>query len=137
MVGDVAHKIAAVAVGSQPTLVQFFIPSIDAAAAAVADHTPGCTRQRHMENCAASGSLHDRSSADNGAAILDSLGFAVDPLRNQPAAYGRAILLISETPDRRSRLEIRDAVREPSDTDTAIFSIGFSTRKSEAAHYAY
>jgi hypothetical protein len=58
-------------------------------------------------------------------------------LRDQPVGYRRAILLISETLDRGSNLKLEDAVRAISDTNTAIYSIGFSTAKSEAAHYAY
>jgi hypothetical protein len=45
-------------------------------------------------------------------------------------------LLISETLDRGSHINIDDAVRAVSDTNTTIYSIAFSTRKSEAAHYA-
>ena len=79
----------------------------------------------------------DLSLGDNGAAILDAIGFSVDLLRNQPPKYRRAILLISETLDRGSHLEFEDALRAISDTNTVIYSIGFSTGKSEAAHYAY
>jgi len=107
MVGDVAHKIAAVAVGSQPTLVQFFIPSIDAAAAAVADHTPGCTRQRHMENCAASGSLHDRSSADNGAGSRSGTRSA-NPVTQIP----RSSALGSQPGNRRPHITHIESCRE-------------------------
>jgi hypothetical protein len=46
-------------------------------------------------------------------------------------------LLVSETIDRGSELTVDDAVRDLSDTNTAIYSFGFSTGKSEAAHYAY
>ena len=46
-------------------------------------------------------------------------------------------MLVSETIDRGSELPVDDAVRDLSDTSTAIYSFGFSTGKSEAAHYAY
>lgn len=137
VVGDVPHQIAVVAFDSQPALVQPFSPSIEATIRAITDLTPACSRQHHAENCEAPGSFHDLSSADNGGAILDRLGFAIDLLRDQPIQYRRAILLISETLDRGSHLKLEDAVRELSDTNTAIYSIGFSTGKSEAAHYAY
>ncbi len=137
VVGNVPHKIAVVAFDSQPELVQDFTPHIDAAAEAIVDLTPGCSRQHHQENCAAPGSFHDLSSADNGAAILDSLGFAVDLLRYQPSQYRRAFLLISETRNRGSNITLEQALRDVSDTNTAIYSIGFSTGKSEAMHYAY
>ena len=95
---------------------------------------PGNTMLRTVQR---PGSFHDISSADNGGAILDGLGFAIALLRQQPANYRRAILLISGTLDRGSHLTIEDAVRDLSDTNTTIFSIGFSTGKSEAAHYGY
>jgi VWFA-related protein len=136
VVGNVPHKIAVVAFDSQPTLQQDFTPDFAATAAAIQDLTPGCSRQQHLDNCAAPGSIHDLSLGDNGAAILDSLGFSVDLLRNQPPKYRRAILLISETLDRGSHLKLEEALRAISDTNTAIYSIGFSTGKSEAAHYA-
>jgi VWFA-related protein len=137
MVSGVPHRIAVVAFDSEPRLVQKFSTNVDAAVRAIEDLTPNCSRQHHMENCEAPGSFHDQSDADNGAAILDGLGFAIDLLRAEPAQYRRAILLITETLDRGSKLNLEDAVRALSDTNTAIYSVGFSTGKSEAAHYAY
>ena len=136
IVGNVPHKVAVVAFDSQPTLLQNFTSDIDTAAAAISDLTPGCTRQHHLDNCASPLAVHNLPLGDNGAAILDSLGFSVDILRNQPLQYRRAILLISETLDRGSNLKLEDALRAISDTNTVIYSIGFSTGKSEASHYA-
>jgi VWFA-related protein len=135
IVGNVPHKVAVVAFDSQPTLLGDFTPDIDAAADAIRTLTPGCSRQHHLDNCAAPGAIHDIGLGDNGAAILDSLGFSVDLLRKQPLEYRRAILLISETLDRGSNLKFEDALREISDTNTVIYSVGYSTAKSEAAHY--
>jgi VWFA-related protein len=137
VVGNVPHTIAVVSFDSQPKLVQPFTSNIDAAAKAILDLTPGCSRQHHMENCEAPGSFHDLGTADNGAATLDALGFAVEMLRDQPGSHRRAILLVSETIDRGSKLTVDEAVRDLSDTNTAIYSFGFSTGKSEAEHYAY
>jgi VWFA-related protein len=114
VVGGVPHKLAVVAFDGRPSLVENFTTSIDAAASAIVALKQG----------------------DNDAAILDSLGFAVDLLRDQPPEYRRAILLVSETLDRGSSLTMEDAIHALSDTNTAIYSIGFSTAKSEAAHYA-
>jgi VWFA-related protein len=136
IVGNVPHRVAVVTFDSQPKLLQDFTPNIDSAADAIAGLQPGCTRQHHLYNCASPLAIHDVGLGDNGAAILDSLGFSVDLLRRQPPKYRRAILLISETLDRGSHLKLEDALRAVSDTNTAIYSIGFSTGKSEAAHYA-
>jgi VWFA-related protein len=114
LVGNVPHTIAVVAFDSTPTLIQNFNPSTDATASTL----------QHLD------------SGDNGAAILDALGFSVDLLRKQPPPYRRAILLISETVDRGSHLQLDDALRSISNTNTAIYSLGFSTSKSEASHYA-
>jgi VWFA-related protein len=137
VVGGVPRKIAVVAFDSQPELVQRFTSRVEVAAQVISDLTPGCSRQHQRENCAVPGSTRDPSAADHGAAILDSLGFAVDLLRDQPMGYRRAILLISETLDRGSNIKIEEAVRAISDTNTSIYSIAYSTAKSEAAHYGY
>jgi VWFA-related protein len=137
IVGNVPHKVAVVTFDSKPALLQDFTPDIDDAADAIHTLMPGCSREHHLDNCASPNAVHDLSLGDNGAAILDAIGFSIDLLRNQPPKYRRAILLISETLDRGSHLEFEDALRAISDTNTVIYSIGFSTGKSEAAHYAY
>jgi VWFA-related protein len=136
VVGNVPHKIAVVTFDSQPTLLQDFTSNTNVAADAMRTLMPGCTRQHHLDDCASPLAIHDVALGDNGAAILDSLGFSVDLLRKQPPEYRRAILLVSETLDRGSHLTINEALRAISDTNTAIYSIGYSTGKSEAAHYA-
>jgi hypothetical protein len=80
--------------------------------------------------------LHDLDSGDNGAAILDGLKFSVEQLQKQPPEYRRAILLISETVDHGSHIGLEDAVRSVSDTNTVIYSFGFSSTKSDAGHEA-
>ena len=116
VVGGVPHQVAVVGFDSSPVVVQDFTPDVDRAAHAVQE-------------------LIADDSGDNGAAILDSIGFSIDLLRKQPLEYRRAILLISETQDRGSKLPLEQALRAISDTNTAIYSVGFSSGKSEAAHY--
>jgi len=115
VVGAVPHRVAVVAFDSAPTLARDFTPDIDVAAATLANLDAG----------------------DKSAAILDAISFSVDLLRKQPAAYRRAILLISETIDRDSQTKLDDALRAISDTNTAIYSLAFSSGKADAAHYAY
>lgn len=116
VVGAVPHRMAVVAFDSKPELFQDFTPEIGPIASAMSDLITG-------------------DSGDNGAAIFDALGFAVDLLRKQPLAYRRAILLLSESVDRGSTMKLDEALRAISDTNTAIYSIGFSTGRSEAKHY--
>ena len=118
VVGGVPHKVAIVGYDSSPVLVQDFTSDNRVAERAIK-------------------ALIDDDSGDNGAATLDSLGFSLDLLRKQPTQYRRAILLISETGDRGSHLKLDEALRAISDTNTAIYSIGFSSGRSEASHYAH
>jgi len=112
VVGGVPHKVAVVGFDSSPVLVQDFTPDIDLAAHGIQ-------------------ALIADNSGDDGAAILDSLGFSLDLLRKQPPDYRRAILLVSESNDHGSHFRLDDALREISDTNTAIYSIGFSTGRDE------
>jgi VWFA-related protein len=117
VVGGVPHKVAVVGFDSSPVLVQDFTPDIDAATHGVQ-------------------ALIADDNGDKGAAILDSIGFSVDLLRKQPLEYRRAILLVSESNDRGSHTKLDDALRAISDTNTAIYSIGFASSKSEAGYEA-
>jgi VWFA-related protein len=112
VIGNVPHKIAVVGFDSSPVLVQDFTPDLDAVTHAI-----------HA--------LIDDDNGDNGAAILDSLGFSVDLLRKQPPEYRRAILLVSESNDHGSKMRLDEALREISDTNTVIYSFGFSSGRDE------
>jgi hypothetical protein len=115
VVGAVPHKVAVVGFDSSPVLVQDFTPDLDLAAHGIK-------------------ALIDDDNGDDGAAILDSLGFSIDLLRKQPPEYRRAILLVSESNDRGSKLKLVEALRAISDTNTAIYSIGFSSGASDFKH---
>jgi len=110
IVGGVEHQVAVVGFDSEPQTAQEFTPDMDAVGSAIHNLAPG----------------------DRGGAILDGLGYAVDMLRKQPEGYRRAILLVSETVDHGSKLKLGDALREVSDTNTTIYSLGFSSSKDEA-----
>jgi len=114
VVGAVPHRVAVVGFDSTPKLLQRFSTNVDVTAR----------------------TLHDLDEGDQHAAILDGVGFAVDLLRKQPSTYRRAILLISETIDNGSHLRLDQALRAISDTNTAIYSIGFSSSRSEIGHEA-
>jgi VWFA-related protein len=112
MVGNVRHRVAVVSFDSEPELVQNFNHDFDLVETTLNQLEPG----------------------DNGDAMLDALGYAVDMLRKQPPNYRRAILLLSETVDHGSHIKIEDALRVLSDTNTSIFSIAFSSSKTEIKH---
>jgi VWFA-related protein len=115
VVGAVPHQVAVVGFDSAPVLVQDFTPDIEKAAQGIQ-------------------ALIADDSGDAKAAILDSIGFSVDLLRKQPPQYRRAILLLCETLDRGSQIKFDEAVRAIGDTNTAIYSIGFSSGKAEVGH---
>ena len=75
--------------------------------------------------------LHE---GDPGAAILDALNFGINLLRQQPPAYRRAVLLFSETIDDGSQTSFEEAIRTIDDTNTAIYSFGFSSTKMALTH---
>ena len=75
IVGNVPHKVAVVTFDSKPALLQGFTSDTDVAADAIQTLMPGCTRQHHLMNCASPLAIHDVGLGDNGAAILDALGF--------------------------------------------------------------
>jgi VWFA-related protein len=114
MAGAVPHRVAVVDFDSEPHLEADFTPDLDNVAGVMAHLQPG----------------------DGGAAILDSLGFAVNLLRKQPASYRRAILSLSETLDHGSQSKLEDALRAIDDTNTTIYSLSFSTAKADIKHDA-
>lgn len=112
VIGGVPHRAAVIAFDSKPRIEQDFTPDTDAAAETIADLPDG----------------------DTGAAILDALNFGIQLLRNQPPAYRRAVLLFSETADSGSQTSLEDAVRAVEETNTAIYSFGFSTTGAAVKH---
>jgi VWFA-related protein len=114
MLGGIEHRVAVVGFDSEPQLLQNFTRNIDGAAGVLADLDPG----------------------DQKGAIFDALSYAVDMLRKQPTTYRRAILLLSETIDHGSHTKLEDALKAISDTNTAIYSVGFASTKAEIKHEA-
>jgi VWFA-related protein len=114
VIGDVRHLVAVVSFDSKPRIAQDFTDNTDAAAKTIATLTEG----------------------DQGAAILEALEFGIDLLRDVPPRYRRAVLLVTETADSGSETSLDDAVRLVSDTNTAIYSFGFSTTKEAVQHEA-
>jgi VWFA-related protein len=108
LVGGVKHRVAVVSFDSAPMLEQDFTPDFKLIGDAI----------------------HGLQPARGGPAILDSLAYSVDLLREQPPEYRRAILLVSETLDHASHTTLDEALRAVSDTNTAIYSLGFSSTKA-------
>jgi len=114
LVGGVEHRVAVIGFDSTPHLLKPFTPNI-------AD---------------ASQQLASLREGDPGGAILDGVAFAVAQLRAQPARYRRAMLLLSETIDQGSKTTLSEALRLISDTNTTMYSFGFSSTRSAVSHEA-
>jgi hypothetical protein len=114
LIGNVEHRVAVIGFDGTPHLVIPFTPNTEDA----------------------SGALAILSAGDHHAAILDAVAFAVAQLREQPTSYRRAILLVSETIDQGSATTLDEALRLVSDTNTAIYTFGFSSTRSAVSHEA-
>ena len=114
VIGNVPHRVAVVSFDSTPRLEQDFSANTDSAAKTIATLEEG----------------------DPGVAILDALNFGINLLRKQPPAYRRAVLLFSETIDSGSQTSFEDALRAVDDTNTTIYSFGFSSTKAAVEHEA-
>jgi VWFA-related protein len=114
LIGNVEHRIAVIGFDSLPrVLLPFTARTSDA-----------------------SEELASLKKGDQGASILDGIALAVAQLRAQPPRYRRAILLLSETIDQGSITTLDEALRLISDTNTAMYSFGFSSTRSAVSHEA-
>lgn len=114
VIGDVPHRVAVISFDSVPRLERDFSPDTDGAASVIANLKGG----------------------DQGAAILDALTFSIKLLSKQPPQYRRAVLLFSETADSGSQVSLDSAIRAVDDTNTSIYSFGFSTTQQAVKHEA-
>jgi len=113
-IGGVEHRVALIGFDSTPHLLTPFTP----------------------DTAVASRRLAELRKGDAGGAILDGVAFAVERLRAQPARYRRAILLLSETIDHGSKVTLGHALRLISDTNTTMYSFGFSSTSAAVVQEA-
>jgi VWFA-related protein len=114
LIGNVEHRVAVIAFDGTPTTIVPFTANTEKASNALAILPAG----------------------NRDAAILDAVAFAVAQLRQQPQRYRRVILLLSETIDQGSKTTLNDALRLVSDTNTTIYSFGFSSTHAAVSHEA-
>ncbi len=114
LAGAVEHRVAVIGFDSKPHLLKPF----------------------QAGTAHASQQLASLREGDSGGAILDGVAFAVGQLRAQPTRFRRAILLLSETIDHGSETTLDEALRLISDTNTTMYSFGFSSTRSAIAHEA-
>lgn len=81
--------------------------------------------------------LQNLEPGDGGAAILDTVSYAVDLLESQPKEYRRVLLLISERRDHGSK-HAKPAllIRKIGRSDVLVLSVSFSPSGAELLHDA-
>ncbi len=114
LAGNTQHRIAVVEFDSRPRTIVDFSSDPDVVRRAVYSIQPG----------------------DGGAAILDSVWYAVDMLADEPPQNQRVIVLLSETRDHGSRTPIREVVRKIGRSDVVVYSLAFSPARSDLLDFS-
>jgi VWFA-related protein len=70
--------------------------------------------------------LTNLQPGDEGAAILDAIAYSIQLLKNEPENRQRVLLLISETRDHGSRVQIEDAVAAIGGANALMYALAFS-----------
>jgi VWFA-related protein len=79
--------------------------------------------------------LKQLEPGNGGAAILDTVSYAVDLLESQPKEYRRVLLLISEERDHGSKhIKIEQLIRKIGRSDVLVLGVSFSPAKAELLH---
>ena len=79
--------------------------------------------------------LRHFASGDGGAAILDTVDYAVDLLQSQPKEYRRVLLLVSEERDHGSKnMKPARLVERIGLSDVLVLSVSFSPSRAEFLH---
>jgi len=79
--------------------------------------------------------LQSLEPGDGGAAILDTVSYAVDLLESQPKEYRRVLLLISEARDHGSKhTKPVQLIQKIGRSDVLVLSVSFSPSKAEFIH---
>jgi VWFA-related protein len=75
---------------------------------------------------------------DGGAAILDTVNYAVTLLQDEPKQFRRVLLLISEERDHGSKhTKPVELIRKIGESDVLVLSVSFSPAAAELAHDAW
>jgi VWFA-related protein len=76
--------------------------------------------------------IHRLQPGDDGAAILDAIGYSVALLKQEPKERQRVLLLVSETRDHGSHVvTFEDTVQAITDSNTLVYTLAFSPALSD------
>jgi VWFA-related protein len=114
LAGNTEHRVAVVEFDSRPRMLQDFTSNPEAIQRAIYGIQPG----------------------DDGAAILDSVWYAVDMLRDEPPQNQRVIVLLSETRDSGSVTPMKEVLRKIGQSDVIVYSLAFSPGREDAHEFS-
>ena len=114
LAGNTDHRVAVVEFDSRPRMLQDFTSNPDAIRHGIYSIQPG----------------------DGGAAILDSVWYAVDMLRDEPPQNQRVIVLLSETRDSGSVTPMKEVIRKIGQSDVIVYSLAFSPGREDALEFS-
>jgi VWFA-related protein len=114
LAGNTDHRVAVVEFDSRPRMLQDFTSDPNAVQHAIYSIQPG----------------------DDGAAILDSVWYAVDMLKDEPPQNQRVIVLLSETRDKGSVTPMTEVLRKIGQSDVIVYSLAFSPGREDAFDFS-
>ena len=117
-------------------LLEFFLTDAKSEAALVGfDSKPRLIRDFTNSQESLSDGLQHLEPGDGGAAILDTVGYAVDLLESQPKEYRRVLLLVSEERDHGSKhTKPAQLIRKIGRSDVLVLSVSFSPSRAAVLH---
>jgi VWFA-related protein len=99
------------------------------------DSTPQLVRDFTRSTSDLTDDLRHFAPGDGGAAILDTVGYAVDLLQSEPKEYRRVLLLVSEQRDHGSKhINPQKLVERIGLSDVLVLSLTFSPSRAELLH---
>jgi VWFA-related protein len=111
---DTEHRTAVVEFDSRPRMLQDFTSDPNAVERGIYSIQPG----------------------DDGAAILDSIWYSVDMLKDEPPENQRVIVLLSETRDRGSVTPMPEVIRQVGQSNVIVYSLAFSPGREDALEFS-
>jgi VWFA-related protein len=114
LAGNTDHRVAVVEFDSRPRMLQDFTSDPNAVQQGIYSIQPG----------------------DDGAAILDSVWYAVDMLKDEPPQNQRVIVLLSETRDKGSVTPMPEVIRQIGQSDVIVYSLAFSPGREDGLEFS-
>ena len=115
-----------------PLLDLFLGDGFGTAALVTFDSEPHLAQDFTAKTATISRDLRAMQPGDGGAAILDTVGYAIDMLEQQPPERRRVLLLISESRDHGSRkVSAQQLVERIGTSNTLVLSATYSASKAE------